>query len=164
LNDLHQLQGELKSLTESDYHKLRGRIEKTGFRFPVFVWSDDEKKTHIIDGHQRIRCLLQMEREGFKIPKIPVADIEAESLQDAREQILAACSAYGVIESDGLYEFMNTSDISIEAIDTEFRLPDIDMDKFREEFFGGPPADSDEKEDDSPKEPKTCPHCGELLS
>jgi len=49
LNELQNFQGNLKTLGDGDFKKLRNQILKHGFSFPVFVWGKQ-----LLDGHQRI--------------------------------------------------------------------------------------------------------------
>jgi len=69
IDELRELQGELKELTEENYQKLRGRIAEQGFSAPLFVWGRG-KRPFIIDGHQRVRTLKRMRDEGWKVPSI----------------------------------------------------------------------------------------------
>ena len=43
LEDLHPLQGDLKTLSEEKYRKLRKTLLKHGFSFPFFVWKNEGK-------------------------------------------------------------------------------------------------------------------------
>ena len=91
LDDLTELQGELKSLSVSDYKRLKKSILDLGFSFPEQVWKAPDGKTWCLDGHQRIRTLRQMrDKEGFKVPSIPVCEVEAADLKEARRKCLAA--------------------------------------------------------------------------
>jgi len=149
LEDLKPFQGNLKSLSDKSHKKLRRRILSSGFRFPIFVWKSPEGDNFILDGHQRVKTLLKMvETDGYKIDKIPCAEINADSYDDAKEQILAATSAYGKIEHQGLYEFMQETRFDLDMINNEFRLPEIDLKMFEKEYYKDDDSDLDTKEID----------------
>ena len=79
LKDLKVIQGGLKTLSDENKAKLRNRIEQFGFDAPFFVWRDK-----ILDGTQRKQVLEEMEADGWKIGKVPVCDIQAASLKEAK--------------------------------------------------------------------------------
>lgn len=131
---------------------------------PVFIWNNG-KKPRLIDGHQRIRVLQSLKDQGYTVPKIPYVAIKARTEKEAKEKILAISSAFGKIERQGLYEFLEGLDKTL--LVTDFALPEfeLDTDKFLEEFF----LDRDEKEEEKKGEvsstrPETfnvdCPKCG----
>ena len=161
LGDLRPFQGDLKSLTEANYIKLRGLIQSMGFSFPIFVWTDKEhEQSYILDGHQRVRTLQKMADEGYKIPKIPIADVAATSFKQAKEKLLAAASHFGRFEHQGLYEFVVENEFDASFLEENFDLPGIDLNKFNMDFFGEPER-TDEAEDVGELETKnTCPKCG----
>lgn len=134
LDKLEVFQGDLKSLSKKNYAKLKNQILEVGFSAPIFVW---EHKGHhyILDGTQRTRTLLKMQKEGFDIPELPIVWIDAKDMREARVKLLSIASQYGEVESQGLYEFLHEADISFEELDLSFQLPEIDFDKFKFEFF-----------------------------
>lgn len=148
LEKLSELQGDLKSLSTENYDKLRSSIVNRGFFVPVFVWNNG-KESKLLDGHQRLRVLKTLKDEGFTVPKIPFVSINAKSEVDAKEKLLAITSAYGKIEKDGLYEFIQG--LNENMVVTDFQLPNIDALKFMDEFFNDelmqplPPAPGDLK-------------------
>jgi DNA modification methylase len=145
LDDLHALQGELKSLSKEDYAKLRAEILDTGFAFPICVWKGPKGKIMIVGGHQRARALKEMrDAEGFVIPPVPVVFVQAKNETEARRRVLQDVGQYGRIERQGLYEFMHEAEISIQELTDSFRLPEIDPIKFGDEFFNN----TEEKDDD----------------
>ena len=130
INELSDFQGNLKELKEPEYNKLKKSIINYGFSFPVIVW-----KNNIIDGHQRIFTVKKMLNEGYNIGLIPVADIEADNIKEAKHKLLLFNSKYGKIEQDGLYEFIETSGLDFDTLKDEIELPDIDMDKINKEYY-----------------------------
>lgn len=128
---LEPLQGALKSLSEDSFTLLKKSILKHGFFVPVFLWHKGEQ-IHILDGHQRIRVLSVLKKEGYAIPKIPGVLIEAKNKKEAKEKLLAITSSFGKIEIDGLYEFWNGFD---HLMLNDFKLPEIDIPKFLKGFY-----------------------------
>lgn len=133
VGELVPFQGDLKSLAEEDYKKLRSEILTTGFAFPINVWKSD--KNYIVSGHQRVRTIKYMEKEGYEIPPLPVVYIEAKTIKEAKRRVLQDVAQYGRVESQGIYEFMSEADLTFEDLNQSFRLPDINMEDFELEFF-----------------------------
>src|SRR6266496_436166 len=101
LKDLTPLQGELKELTDANFEKLKQSILKHGITFPLFVWQS-EGENYILDGTQRDRVLKRMAEEGYEIPPLPCALIEAKNRKEAAEKILLISSQYGRVTDEGL--------------------------------------------------------------
>lgn len=167
LDELREFQGNLKSLTEQNYLKLKNQIIRHGFSFPVFIWkSDTDGSKYILDGHQRYRTLTKLQSEGYHVPDIPVAVIEAESYGEAKQKLLAAASQYGDIEPQGLYEFMAENSLEPDYIYDNFKLADTDFNKFHQEFFEMSSPDIGDyqgkelDEQDFDKFDHQCPKCG----
>ena len=99
-----EFQGELKKLSKENENKLRNSILKHGFIAPIFVW-DDHGEWKLLDGHQRIKTLLKMRKEGYDIPLLPVDYIEADSEEDAKRKLLHITSQYGEFTLDGFENF-----------------------------------------------------------
>jgi len=136
LDDLAELQGDLKTLSKADYQRLKKSIVDLGFSFPAHIWRDPDGKAWILDAHQRCRTLKNMrDKEGWTIPPLPICEVEAKDIKEAKRKCLAAASQYGVVESQGLYEFMSEADLSLPEIEDSFRFPEIDMGVFAQEYF-----------------------------
>lgn len=132
--ELEPLQGELKSLSEEAYAKLRKEIETTGLAFPFRVWKN-KGKLKIVGGHQTQRVLLKMQADGWEIPKVPVSFIHAKSEAEAKRRVLQDISTYGQVDKDKLYEFMGEFDMGIDDLVESFEIPDVDLESFKFEFF-----------------------------
>ena len=133
--DLVPFQGNLKSLHKDDYEKLRKQIVELGFSDPFAVWKSGNNH-YILNGHQRLRAVKTMvEQEGFFCPPLPVIFVEAEDEFVARRKVLALTSQFGKIEKQGLYEFIHEAEISAEELVSGFRLPELDLPNFVDEFF-----------------------------
>lgn len=50
--ELNNFQGDLKTLDDDSFKKLKISIVKYGFSFPIFVWNGN-----ILDGHQRLKAV-----------------------------------------------------------------------------------------------------------
>jgi hypothetical protein len=124
LSSLEIVQGDLKELSKKNYEKLRQRIEEKGFDAPLFVWQNK-----ILDGTQRFRVLGQMLKEGWELPggMVPICDIDAVDLQEAKDRLLGYISQYGKLTTEGLHDFM--ADMDLSALDS-LDLPDFDLEAF----------------------------------
>lgn len=154
LESLEPFQGELKSLSKQSYAKLKKEILETGFAFPIYIWHSPENISFIIGGHQRVRTLKQMQQEGFLIPSIPVVKVHADDFQQAKRRIIQDVAQYGQLESQGLYEFMNDSNLGFDDLADSFRLPDINLDSFKLEYFEDPSVVEPQSDEDSIPEVK----------
>lgn len=171
LDELHGLQGKLKTAPTESYNRFRKLVLKRGVNFSFHVWKeivpvlsvtkvDRAKKSltmkgerpavkwWIIDGHLRKMLLTKLrDEEGYEVPPLPCVEIEATSLKDAKQQVLAASSNFHKTTNEGLYEFMNDAGLVYEDLDA-FELADIDLPAFRMEFFDEPaPAEDGEKKE-----------------
>ena len=122
LDELKEFQGELKQLTTKNAKRLRTNILNNGFSAPVFVWQH-KGDNFVIDGHQRLRVLQQMREEGFSIPLLPVAYIEAKTEREAKRKLLAIDSAFGRINVQGLDAYVSGAGLEIEILQEEIVLP-----------------------------------------
>lgn len=145
VDDLQELQGDLKTLTKENYERLKNEILETGFAFPIYVWRNGDNEM-VTSGHQRLRTLKTMRRTGYHIPPIPVIDIEADNLREAKRRVLQDASQYGIVNEEGFAEFLNDAQFDLDFAEKSFRMPDMKWDKF---------FDSNAPEIDGPEEPKT---------
>jgi DNA modification methylase len=157
LESLKILQGDLKELSEVNRGKLRKRIEQFGFDAPFFVY-----KNHILDGTQRLKVLQGMVEDGWTLPAegVPVVEIKADSIEDAKLRILGYVSQFGKLTSEGLSEFI----IDMDGLDYELLdLPDFDIDEFLEDTGGGGEGGGGLTDEDAiPEDVKTICKAGDL--
>jgi hypothetical protein len=162
VSNLTEFQGDLKSLSQENFVKLRKSFEVNGFSAPVFVWQSG-KKNFILDGHQRVRAVKRlMEVERWEVPDLPVVMIEAKSKTEAKRKLLHFCSEYGTMETDGLYQFIHDSGINFEELSADFNLRQIDLPSFDLEFFSEPVnlgEDADPGETSAKERLVVCPAC-----
>jgi hypothetical protein len=135
IEDLHELQDDLKELPEAGYEMLKDQILSTGFAFPILVWQDSKKKLWVVGGHQRKRTLQRLKSEGFFVPKLPITFVEAANAKEAKRRVLQDVAQYGKINAQGLYDFMDGAKFKYEDVYSSFKLPDFDMGSFETEFF-----------------------------
>lgn len=159
LEKLEPFQGSLKHLEKTEYENLRKTLIDFGFSFVVHVWQD-KKSYYIIDGHQRIFTLNQMKKiEGWKIPEIPVALVEAKSFAEAKRKVLAAASQYGKVSKDSLSLYLKENDIQFDEVVANFHFPEVDFSEMADEFSktlsDSGISDLPEDEEDEPE--KTSP-------
>ena len=165
--ELHDFQGDLKTLTVENYERLKKQIVETGFAFAEHAWlNPEDQKWYIIDGHQRIRTVRQMvEQEGWQCPNIPVVPVEAASIKEAKLRVLQGTSQFGHMEAQGLYEFMSLNEITMDEVKLNFDLPHIDLQTFQAGFFDDSPPKEAEGATELTKDSfqqfsHTCPKCG----
>jgi len=125
LEKLLPLQGDLKSLPEDNFKKLKASILKHGVTFPFFVWKN-AGKVFIIDAHQRDKVLRRLSEEGYTVPPVPVVWIEARDEKEAKEKILLCNSQYGEMTDASLGEFINTAMLDLDQLKELTVLP-IDL-------------------------------------
>lgn len=137
IHDLHEMQGNLKSLSKENFKRLKQEILRDGFSFVPHVWTDQEGKHHIIDGHQRLRVLRHLIEHNYECGPIPCAILEAISLQDAKQKLLAGASQYGTLGEDGLREFISDLEFEKKPDDllSYYHFPELDLDEFIESHF-----------------------------
>lgn len=131
IDDLSPLQGELKSLSEENYQKLKKQILKNGFSAAIHVWRDGEK-AHILDGHQRLKTLQRLRKEGYSVPEIPIVEVKANDIKHAKEQLLSHASMFGTYDVLGLRAFAEDAAIEAETLFTDFEFPGLDWDSLED--------------------------------
>ena len=94
LSELTPLQGGLKELSDANFEKLKRSIFKHGITFPFFIWQS-EGENYILDGTQRDRVLKRLADDGYEVPPLPCALIQAKDRKEAAEKILLISSQYG---------------------------------------------------------------------
>lgn len=151
LNELHILQDTesfcLKELSKEGFQKLATSLFNNGFWFPFFFWyCKRDKKKYYVDGTQRDKVLLELQKNGYTdskekhweiIPpdKFPAVEIFADNKKEAYKAILAQTSAFGKITHEGLYEYLETNKLDFNKIKLELDLPDINFSYFAADFY-----------------------------
>jgi len=146
----------LKDEKDRDISKLKNSIVNNGFNDAFDLWSDHR---FVIDGTGRKLALLELEKEGYTIPPLPVVKIEAETKKQAVKIVLSRNSNHGQITQASLADFtsgdfeldelkalqmeelnlpsleMMLEQLNPEDLDTEFTLPDGDKAPFQQMTF-----------------------------
>lgn len=166
---LKPFQGDLKSLTEANFEKLKKEILDSEFSAALHAWCEEKKvkgktvKTYYtLDGHQRCRVLGKMEEEGFKIPLVPVVIVDAPNYKAAKKKLLGMASQYGSMESQGLYEFVEESGLEKELLETNYNFPEVNAEKFSQEFYEEEVSFTVKKGNQDENSEKFCRHCGAI--
>lgn len=158
IETLVDFQGNAKTITQENLDKLKGSIRKHGFFVPVFVWRKTAtSKCYIIDGHQRVKALMQLKAEGEDMPPVPVEYIAAKSKKDAAEKLLAVTSQFGEFDIDGLAAFAEGFQLALTELD--LRLVDTPI-EFTVPLFEPVGEDEQGRLDELAPKIVVCPHCG----
>lgn len=133
--NLHEFQDDLKDLSEKGLDRLERSILKYGYRIPMFVWKN-KGRYNILDGHQRKRVISHLvEKKGYACPELPVINIPAESMKEAKELLLMILSEFGDKNRQGLYEFLEANKFKIKDVMADYKFADIDLPGFNAEFY-----------------------------
>lgn len=165
LDDLVELQGTLKELTEKDYKKLKDSILTYGFSFPAQIWIDPEGNKWIIDGHQRYRVLSRMrDVEGYTIPLLPASKIYAESRKQAKKKLLVGLSRYAKVTREGFDDFLDEVGFEIEESEMQdlIDIPEIQLWDQNETITT--PVATDSGGNPTKTREIACPSCGHKFS
>jgi len=127
IDELKEFQGEIKKLTPQNYQKLKNTILNNGFSAPIFIWLH-ENKNYILDGHQRIKVLQGLQKEGYKIPLLPVDYIYAKSKKEAKRKLLSLASIYGLGDKNAIETFIEESKLNINELINETNIIDVERD------------------------------------
>jgi hypothetical protein len=136
IESLTEYQGNLAEMSKQNYEKLKKAFLKYGICFALTVWKNKGKNL-IIDGTGRFRTLTKMKEEGFEIPALPVVETECKDEAEAKRKILLGRSEFHKTTEEGLYEFLNTSNISIDEIKEETDFSGIVFEKMEANFGKG---------------------------
>lgn len=135
LNQLEAFQEDIKTLAKEQYEQMRDNIVKNGYSFVIHVWQS-KGKNYIIDGHQRMFTLKQLQdAEGYKVPALPVAFVKAKTYEEAKRLVLAGASVYGRVNEQNLHNYMMNNNITYEEMAAEFDLPGVDYGAMAEQFM-----------------------------
>lgn len=120
LEEMTELQGNLKARSDDDVDKIIKSIKKYGFSFPFFIWKHDGIN-HCLDGHGRIKALYRLKEMGFLIPPLPVVYVDCKDKIEAKEKLLRLNSQYGKMSVESVLEFVG-GEFELNA--EEIALPD----------------------------------------
>lgn len=156
IDELLDFQGDLKHITADNLLKLKRSILKYGFTAPIFVWRGVDNR--VIDGHQRLRALEDLRKDGYSVPDLPVAYIQADSEAHAKEKLLHITSQYGEFDIRGVESFMSDAGLTLDDVpDIRFSIGDLQLEV---PDFGPATEEEQGKLDELAPKPVTCPQCG----
>lgn len=165
LDEITDLQGNLKDLSESNYAKLRDSIITYGFSFPVFLWIDSEGRKWNIDSHQRVRTLKRMrDSENFAIPPLPAVQVHATDRVEAKKKLLLLNSRYGKMTREGYDEFIDEEGFAINEsdIDDLLEIPEVQL-WDENEADTTSTTSGDESGNPAKVRELECPHCHQMI-
>ena len=122
-HELTEFQGGLKERTQADYDKAKKSILKYGWSFVLYYWNDGKTKW-IIDGHNRVTVLKQLEKDGYFIPPIPAIEVFCKDRKEAKEKLLRLNSTFGKLTKESVLEFAEDIELNFD----EIALPDSVID------------------------------------
>ncbi len=146
-----------KDLSDEAYKKLKESITKNNFIESFKVWKDG-KKLYCLDGYHRCKVLRNLENEGVEIPELLKADfIECSNKDEAAKLVLVYSSIYAKITNEGLLDLMNEYNLNIDDLGTFIDIPDINIDKIKQDIILAGQTKEDEFDPELPEKPKTKP-------
>lgn len=136
IDQIEDFQGDLKSMDEKNLVNFAKQIEKLGFSEPISIWKTKKGQNFILDGHQRVAAIRYMVNEmGYEMPSaLPVSYIHAKNRSQAKDMLLGNISQYGQINDDGLSEFLQGTDITMDELTSDYAFSGFNLPKFIEGF------------------------------
>ena len=116
--DFHQLnefQEDIKTITREDLDKLKESIITRGYIKPGFIWKHN-KKLWILDMHQRLKALTELEKEGWYIPLIPVVEIFSKTVKEAKDAVLVFTAQHGKLDEQKLKIYIEKYQIKMKTL------------------------------------------------
>ena len=104
---------DLKVGDKETIEQLVNLIQLKGFKFPVHIWADNN---YVIDGTGRFHALLELEKQGWKIPDMGCIPVVANDFDEAKELVLMISSQYGKATQESVGNFIssiNSEDLNI---------------------------------------------------
>lgn len=137
LDAIFPFQQEIKSLSKEAYESLRQSLISEGMGLALHVWKNPEDSVfYAIDGHQRIWALKKMrDEEGWVIPELPVAEIDADSYEEAKRRVLIALSVSGKVKEREFADYVKENNISAEYLILHVTPPGVDMQAFIDHYM-----------------------------
>ena len=95
---------------------LKQSLIENNFAMPFFGWQNGED-VYVIDGHQRLQVLMELEGEGVKIPEL--LDCQLIKAKDRKEAVKILLKVYNQrsnpIDLEVLTEWVNIEQIQVEV-------------------------------------------------
>lgn len=169
MSEFEDFQGDLKDINKSRLDKLKKNILRLGFASPIFIWAGHD---YILDGHQRIKALKELLKEGYEYANVttdgqvikdtqyllPYVNIRAKTQKEAAELILSYNSQYGRIQQAGLIDFGEKYSLDLPELSERVEL-EVDLPKVKKEDIDLNKTNDPEEVDHLGKHVITCPNC-----
>ncbi len=126
IDEIHQFQGDLKSITKEKFTELKESLKENGLPIGFHVWEDKQGKKWILDGTHRRLALMELRKEGFEIPKVPCNMVKAKSRKEAAKTVLISNSRYAKMSQESFAAYMIEMELGLEDLGN-LDIPDIDM-------------------------------------
>lgn len=95
---------------------LKQSLIENNFAMPFFGWQNGED-VYVVDGHQRLQVLMELEGEGVKIPEL--LDCQLIKAKDRKEAVKILLKVYNQrsnpIDLEVLTEWINIEQLEIEV-------------------------------------------------
>lgn len=114
-HELNEFQEDIKTISREDLDKLKESIKSKGIIMPGFVWKHQDK-WWILDMHQRFRAFIELEKEGWYIPNVPVVEIFAKTKREAKEAVTIFISQYGKVDEKKLKVYLDKYQIKLKTL------------------------------------------------
>jgi hypothetical protein len=131
---------------------LKQSLIENNFAMPFFGWQNGED-VFVVDGHQRLQVLMELESEGVKIPEL--LDCQLINAKDRKEAVKILLKVYNQrsnpIDLEVLTEWVNIEQVEVEVqslnvveikdvldsddFGTDFALPEGDKAPFQQMTF-----------------------------
>lgn len=137
---LKETQGNLKGLSPDNADKLETSIIENGIVKPIYCWWNTKtgKATQfMLDGHQRKIVYVGILDKGYNFDggeKVPVTYIKASTRKRASEILLQLVAQYGETNPNGLEEYLEANDISLEDAAKKLTIPGIEITGLHKKF------------------------------
>jgi hypothetical protein len=127
LNELNHFQGNLKSIDEKSFDKLKKSLIKEGLPLGFHVWIDSKKKVWTIDGHHRVLALKALQDQGYHIPSLPCSIVDAKSKKEAAKIVMISNSHYAKMSQESISDFMIDFELKLDELDF-LEIPELNFD------------------------------------
>ncbi len=140
-----------------DVSNLKNAIKKHGFDFPVFTWTNPENnQVYVIDGAGRKKALEELTFEDYRIQNIPYVEIEAGTIEEAKQKTLNVSSSFGFVTKESLIQFADGMEIDFST----FAIDGINENSLKEDNFNFKNKEVKFTAQDEETHAKKCPNCG----
>ena len=135
LEELVDIQGEVKSLFPEELEKMIESFKTHGFCEPFVVFKENPKESwKIISGNQRRKAIFKCKELGLKVPdKFPCVELKAKSLKDAKKVLLSLGSTFGRVNKRRLEIFSEEINLPLEEVNLFSSFPTLTL----EDSFDG---------------------------